>query len=136
MTKEIYEQIINEQIERCKKTLLKKGKEYATKDMLHNFKVAAKLEKCSMPEALCGMLAKHTISIFDMCKKPNAYTEEQWNEKVTDHINYLLILQAILHATRIKTKFEEYETDEEETPTIYYTSDKTQISAIKKDNYK
>lgn len=73
-----------------------KAKEYATDDRLHNFKVAAELENCTPRQALAGMMAKHTVSIYDMCRSDVKFSDDQWNEKITDHINYLLLLRAIV----------------------------------------
>ena len=42
------------------------------------------------------MMAKHTVSIYDMCNSGQKYPIELWNEKITDHINYLLLLRAII----------------------------------------
>ena len=72
-------------------------KEYATDDdRLHNFKNAAGMMSCDPKEALAGMMAKHTISVYDMCRSCKDYPIELWNEKITDHINYLLLLKAIV----------------------------------------
>lgn len=54
-----------------------------------------------MPEAqieaaLMGMLSKHLISVSDMCTDDRVYPKEQWDEKITDSINYLLILRALV----------------------------------------
>lgn len=97
MTTERYNKIIETQIEKCKELLIKKGEEYsAGKDPLHNFKAAAALIG-SEHEALAGYMMKHTVSIYDMLKGcAHDYTIEQWEEKITDHINYLLILRAVL----------------------------------------
>lgn len=51
---------------------------------------------CDPKEALAGMMAKHTISVYDMCRSGKDYPIELWNEKITDHINYLLLLKAIV----------------------------------------
>ena len=61
-----------------------------------NFKVAAELQNCSVPAALAGMMAKHTISVYDMCKDPNweDFSLSLWEEKLGDHINYLFLLNA------------------------------------------
>ena len=42
------------------------------------------------------MLAKHLVSLSDMCTDGNDYTLERWAEKITDSINYLLILRAVV----------------------------------------
>lgn len=46
--------------------------------------------------ALMGMLSKHLISVSDMCMDEQQYSKEQWDEKITDSINYFLILCAIV----------------------------------------
>jgi len=87
--------IIEEQQKRCTDILVTKAKEYATADRLHNFKVAAELQMTTPFNALAGMLAKHTVSIYDMCRSGEYYPQEMWDEKITDHINYLLLLKAL-----------------------------------------
>lgn len=99
MKTEQFEKIVEEQIETCKGILLKKAGEYATGgDRLHNFKAAAGMMGCAPTEALAGMMAKHTISIYDMCRSGQSYPIALWNEKITDHINYLLLLKAAVVA--------------------------------------
>jgi hypothetical protein len=93
----MFEAIINAQFEKCKDVLIDKAKQYAGEgDRLHNFRCAAGMQCCSAKEALAGMMAKHTISIYDMCRDGKLHSEEMWNEKITDHINYLLLLRAIV----------------------------------------
>ena len=96
MKTEQFNQVVEEQLKRCTDILIVKAKEYATDDRLHNFKVAAELENCTPRQALAGMMAKHTVSIYDMCRSDVKFSDDQWNEKITDHINYLLLLRAIV----------------------------------------
>ena len=97
MNSEWFEKVVNEQIDTCKNILIDKAKEYATdEDRLHNFKNAAGMMSCDAKNALAGMMAKHTISVYDMCRSGKDYPIELWNEKITDHINYLLLLKAIV----------------------------------------
>lgn len=92
-----FERVVDEQLTHCKNVLLNKAEEYATEDRLHNFKVAAGLRECTPQEALAGMMAKHTVSVYDLCKKDDFSVEwDLWNEKLTDHINYLLLLRAVV----------------------------------------
>ena len=96
MTAESFKKVIEEQLDMCKDTLVVKAEEYATQDRLHNFKAAGGMMECDPKEALAGMMAKHTISIYDMCRSGKKYEMHKWNEKITDHINYLLLLRAIV----------------------------------------
>jgi hypothetical protein len=76
--------------------LLNKQKEYATEDRLHNFRVAASFQQCTVEQALFGFLAKHLVSLSDMVKSGETYTDERWDEKIGDAINYLLLLRAVV----------------------------------------
>lgn len=96
MTTERFEKLFNEQLERSERVLIHKAKEYATEDRLHNFKVAAALEGCTAIQALAGMMAKHTVSVYDMCASGEDYSIELWEEKITDSINYLFLLNALV----------------------------------------
>lgn len=89
-----FEKILERQMHQCAKVLIDKAREYATEDRLHNFKVAAGLQGVSPIKALAGMMAKHTVSIYDMCKD-GEHGLVMWDEKITDHINYLLLLRAL-----------------------------------------
>ena len=96
MTATEFERIFEEQVERSRIVLLNKANEYATEDRLHNFKVAAALEGKTPEQALAGMMAKHTVSVYDMAESGQLYPIELWQEKITDHINYLFLLNAIV----------------------------------------
>lgn len=97
MNAEEFIRVVEAQFEKCEWTLTFKANEYATDDdRLHNFKVAAALQSISTKQALAGMMAKHSTSIYDMCKSNTNFTEPLWIEKITDHINYLFLLRAIV----------------------------------------
>lgn len=94
-----FESVVEDQLDTCKRVLYFKAHEYADdNDRLHNFKVAGSLQNESPAEALCGMMAKHIVSIFDLVRhdrndKVDMYV---WEEKIGDAINYLLLLKAIV----------------------------------------
>ena len=95
MTHEAFERVLQEQLSLCTDILCRKSKEYSSReDKLHNFKNAAGLQGVTQIQALSGMMAKHTISIYDMCMSDKAFPVELWEEKITDSINYLLLLKA------------------------------------------
>jgi hypothetical protein len=100
---------VDDQIEESRKVLYAKSKAYNTDDRLSAFKVAGALQGIDPKAALAGMMAKHTGSVYQMCHSDDSYTIEQWTEKITDHINYLLNLKALVveeseSTTRIKYK--------------------------------
>jgi hypothetical protein len=96
MQTEEFTRLIEEQVARSTSLLVDKAREYASDtDRLHNFKVAARLQGGTPEQALGGFLAKHIVSVFDMIGSGKEYPKEVWDEKVTDSINYLLILRAM-----------------------------------------
>lgn len=107
-----FNEVIKRQMDRSAQMLDEKGEEYASSsDRLRNFRVSAELQNIPMHEALGGMMAKHTASIYNMLQgHVDTYSRHQWDEKITDHINYLLILQAVLFEERSATA-DKIETD-------------------------
>lgn len=98
-----FNKLVENQLEYCKKILINKGIEYAPNskeenniDRLAHFKRTANFLGVNNKEALFAMLSKHLISISDMCKDDNKYSIEKWDEKITDSINYLILLKAII----------------------------------------
>ncbi len=86
-------------MERCAQTLQKKKKEYTgdNQDRLSAFKVAAAMQGCSSEQALAGMMAKHIVSLYDMCyADKETFAMEVWDEKITDTLNYLFLLKAVV----------------------------------------
>ena len=97
MTHDVFEKITHDQLEKCTNLLLAKGKEYSPyADRLLAFKRAAALQGETPAQALCGMLAKHVVSVYDMCMSNGEFSAEKWDEKITDSINYLLLLAAVV----------------------------------------
>jgi len=103
---------VQTQLGLCESLLTSKGHEYAADvyttenslvkgqpepDRLLHFKKAAAIMNTTPKVALLGMLSKHIVSVSDMCTdKDTRYSLEKWGEKITDSINYLLILRAIV----------------------------------------
>ena len=96
MDAETFNQIFEYQMGKVESTLVKKGDEYANEDRLHNFRVAAIMQGTSLKQALAGMMAKHTASVYDMCASEEEFDLDKWDEKITDHINYLFLLAAVV----------------------------------------
>lgn len=102
-----FNQIIDAQLDVCQSILKSKAKEYATEDRLHNFRVAADLQGVPAKNALGGMMAKHTVSVYDMCGSKESYSQELWSEKITDSINYLLLLRALIQEEELDKTVDE-----------------------------
>ena len=104
MLQEKFNNIVTNQMKKCWETLFNKGNEYATvgNDRLLHFKKAAAVMESTPKAALFGMLSKHLISLSDMCMDKRKHPKEVWSEKITDSINYLLILAAIVEEEQIE----------------------------------
>lgn len=97
MTVENFNMIVKEQLARCESLLIDKGREYALgADRLAAFKKAAAFQNTTQAEAALGMMVKHLVSVSDMIQSHEHFTISRWDEKITDSINYLLILRAII----------------------------------------
>ena len=103
MTTIAFNDVIKTQLTSCQNLLIGKGFEYAPDamdendiDRLAHFKKAAVLINGTPKQALFGMLAKHLVSVSDMCADGQSYTKAIWSEKITDSINYLLLLRALV----------------------------------------
>lgn len=92
-----FNEILDEQLDTCRQILGSKAEEYATEtDRLHNFKVAAVIRSSTQAQALAGMMVKHTTSVYDMINSGEEYPASLWVEKITDHMNYLILLKAVV----------------------------------------
>lgn len=96
MKHEEFAGILEKQLSRISAVLGVKTDEYATEDQLHNIRQGALLQQKSMPEAVGGMMSKHTVSIYTMIESGKEYPEALWDEKITDHIVWLILLKATL----------------------------------------
>ena len=92
-----FQKVLDTQIQQTVKTLAGKAEEYASdNDRLANFKRSAHLNHTTQPKAVTGMMSKHTVSVYDMVDVGKAYSAAVWDEKIGDHINYLILLKAVL----------------------------------------
>lgn len=103
----LFDQTINDALDRIKHLLVVKGKEYRrNNNPFHNFETGARKKNISREKALDGMLLKHEISIEDMTNDLDdgiLPTEAAVIEKFQDNIVYLLIKQAMF-IDRIKNQ--------------------------------
>ena len=98
MNSDWFETLCDDRIEKCLTVLELKSNEYSKDyDRLHNFKVAKNLGVYKTNEqALWGMFIKHLVCLKDACDNPEIATEKFIDEKITDSINYLLLLEGLL----------------------------------------
>lgn len=104
-----FNKLLKEILARTTNVLSTKSAEYATdEDKLHNFKRAGAMQNCTPEKALVGMWAKHLVSILDIVdniEKNDGFVDmydgydeylAKVEEKVTDAINYLILLEALI----------------------------------------
>ena len=97
MSPEEFNKVVHTRLNYCVDILTARAHEYAPdRDRLSNFKKAAALQSCTAPRALMGMMSKHVVALADFCNDPTHYSIEQWREKLTDNINYSLLLEALM----------------------------------------
>ena len=123
MDHETFKTIITQMQKDNLATLLQKNSGYSNADPLHNFHQAAKLKGETTLKAIGGMMAKHTVSIYDLINKASEeyVPEEVWFEKIQDHMNYLLFLWAAVEETEIDRNSQDW--SEVEVVTTEYKDD-------------
>ena len=103
MNREHFTNIFEGTVNKSRESLLRKNNEYGQEqDIFRAFTQAGHLQDIEPHQALLGMLAKHTTSIYDMGSDHILdHHVSKWEEKIMDHINYLILLRAmVLDANR------------------------------------
>lgn len=117
MDSQKFNQLIEQQLSYCKELLSSKNDEYAKKtDRLSNFRQPSSLlGMCPAEVAFCYD-TKHIASIQKIVheiSQGKLPTKELWREKITDYINYGLLMNACVMETLDKEKEQEYYSSEE-----------------------
>lgn len=96
MTMERFNALVEERFARRRDLMRTKTKEYVYgDDQLEQFKKAAALQGIRPRQACFGMMAKHIVSLAELCNTDNC-DPGLWNEKTDDLQNYLDLLRAIV----------------------------------------
>lgn len=100
MTQEKFNVFAKNFVKQTTSVLYAKGKSYALNrdDRLEHFKRAAEYLSTTPKEACLAQLTKHLVSIRDMVcvNDRTVFSPEQWDEKIGDAINYLVLLRALV----------------------------------------
>lgn len=95
--------IVTKELDYVWELLCSKSKEYDFgEDRFHSFKVGGQLQGISQEKCLLGYLTKHIVSIYDMCGKVEEFSFEKFQEKITDYINYGLLLLGMIQEEKNK----------------------------------
>lgn len=117
MDSQKFNQLIEQQLSYCKELLSSKNDEYAKKtDRLSNFRQPSSLlGMCPAEVAFCYD-TKHIASIQKIVheiSQGKLPTKELWREKITDYINYGLLMNACVMEALDKEEEQEYYPSEE-----------------------
>lgn len=100
MTLDEFDAVVERRLTKIRQTLVVKGREYSRNgDRLSNFANGAALLRCTPERALLGYAAKQMVSVVDFVRDLDAgmeRTEAEWDEKLGDVINYLVLLEAVV----------------------------------------
>jgi len=112
MKHEIFDKLFGKIVKRSKNILASRSAEYSSgSDKLYNFKRSGERRRKTPEEALMGMAEKHYTSITDIVDKiekenqavglqriirPRFLTKKKLEEKITDGINYYILLEALI----------------------------------------
>ena len=103
MTNREFKITLQECLMKIKESLDIKGNEYASgTDRLSNFKKAARFRSTTPEDALMGFVIKHIIALQDFIEREKQLpgrvgniSNEQWDEKIFDICNYMLLLKCL-----------------------------------------
>jgi len=103
MTESKFLKFFQDEVKACQEILIAKNDDYSSGfDKLANFKAAGRIDSISPIEALRGMDLKHRVSIqtgLNDLNKDKIRPLEWWQEKLRDHINYMILLHASIYET-------------------------------------
>ena len=95
-----FDMLVKKRFVSCLKLLQNKSDEYSRGyDKLHNFKKAARSRNITPERARDGMMLKHLVSIDDIINdidQGKLPTRQTLNDKISDTINYLVLLEAMI----------------------------------------
>lgn len=94
-----FDLFLEEKLEDMRLILAAKAEEYAHGDRLSNFKKTAEFLDCTPEKALWGFVTKHIIALNDFIadlEKGRMVPIEQWEEKIGDIRNYMILLDALV----------------------------------------
>jgi len=96
ITEEEFEKFFEERVQKCRQTLIRKAKEYASdSDKMHNFNEAARMLKLKPHQIAFYYMMKHFQSVTDIILKDKDVPPEVWDEKLGDLMNYFFLIDAM-----------------------------------------
>ncbi len=114
MTKEVFEQLVEEIRVESLDTLLQKNAGYnQAEDKLHNFNAGAEIMGGTPAQAAWGYLTKHLVALRDKIERNDFSDRADFLEKCKDIINYVCLIWCIGNEEKVKRLYAEiYESEE------------------------
>lgn len=98
MTKERFNELVDQIIEKSGKTLKEKNAKYApANDALHNFHYGAQLDNSTTAQTIWHYMKKHMVALLDKIENDSWEDIDDAEEKIQDCINYLIFMFAAAH---------------------------------------
>lgn len=92
-----FEKYNDELLDYALKLMKDKNAGYASRgDVMRNFREAAEINGKLPAEVAFNYDLKHIVSIKDIVSGDSNVTPEIWREKITDYLNYGLIINALM----------------------------------------
>jgi hypothetical protein len=96
MEQKKFDAVVNHRFEYCKEILGIKGSVYASKkDRLKNFYDGASLNGCTPKQYAFMLMTKHLVALKDYIREDRKMDEDFINEKVSDIINYAVLIESL-----------------------------------------
>jgi hypothetical protein len=96
MEQKKFDAVVNSRFEYCKEILGVKGSVYASKkNRLKNFYDGASLNECTPKQYAFMLMTKHLVALKDYIREDRKMEEDFIDEKVSDIINYAVLIEAL-----------------------------------------
>ena len=99
MTIETLNKVVDQRVDYIRKVLTEKASQYSSDtDRLANFRDVSCLNHTTPEAALWGFVSKHIVALSGFIKNKGSCQQpyEQWEEKIGDIINYMILLDALV----------------------------------------
>ena len=108
MTKEVFEQLVDEIRVESLDTLLTKNAGYnQDEDKLHNFNAGAEIMGGTAGQAAWGYLTKHLVALRDKIERNDFSDRADFLEKCKDVINYVCLIWCIGNESNVNRLYAE-----------------------------
>ena len=96
VTKEEFERLFEERIQKCREVLTRKFKEYSSgSDVMRNFNTVGRMLGEPPYRVAFYYMMKHFGSVYDIIVGGKEASPEAWDEKIGDILNYLFLIDAM-----------------------------------------